>query len=163
MYICFVICTSLSCCSPHVCRDSYVLFHRLIVLFCHSKETKRPVTSLIFIPWNIIVAARFRSEDSPCRVFRRHIFTVTAFPKPIRIPSVLNIRSSSCIWTVNSSAESYKTPAHITPKLRRGINRLSVDKEKHLDVTFCIIYFSSNSCSTCFGQPCAHHQVLTTA
>jgi len=32
-----------------------------------------------------------------------------------------------------------------------------------LDVTFCILYFSSNSCSTCFGQPCAHHQELTTA
>ena len=27
----------------------------------------------------------------------------------------------------------------------------------------CIFYFSSNSCSTCFGQPCAHHQELTTA
>jgi hypothetical protein len=37
-----------------------------------------------------------------------------------------------------------------------------VDK-KNLDVTFCILYFSSNSCSTCFGQPCAHHQELTTA
>ena len=32
-----------------------------------------------------------------------------------------------------------------------------------LDVTFCILYFSSNSCSTCFGQPRAHHQKLTTA
>ena len=28
---------------------------------------------------------------------------------------------------------------------------------------FCILYFSSNSCSTCFGQPCALHQELTTA
>ena len=28
---------------------------------------------------------------------------------------------------------------------------------------FCILYFSSNSCSTCFRQPCAHHQELTTA
>ena len=28
---------------------------------------------------------------------------------------------------------------------------------------FCILYFSSNSCSKCFGQPCAHHQELTTA
>ena len=37
------------------------------------------------------------------------------------------------------------------------------DKETQLDVTFCILYFSSNSCSTCFGQPCAHHQELTTA
>ena len=36
---------------------------------------------------------------------------------------------------------------------------ISVDKM----ITFCILYFSSNSCSTCFGQPCAHHQELTTA
>jgi hypothetical protein len=35
-----------------------------------------------------------------------------------------------------------------------------VDKKNQLDVTFCILYFSSNSCSTCFGQPCAHHQEL---
>ena len=28
---------------------------------------------------------------------------------------------------------------------------------------FCILYFSSNRRSTCFGQPCAHHQELTTA
>ena len=28
---------------------------------------------------------------------------------------------------------------------------------------FYILYFSSNSCSTCFGQPCAHHQELTNA
>ena len=39
---------------------------------------------------------------------------------------------------------------------------LRVDKKNQLDVTFCILYFSSNSCSTCFGQPCAHHQELTT-
>ena len=36
-------------------------------------------------------------------------------------------------------------------------------KKNQLDVTFCILYFSSNSCSTCFGQPCAYHQELTTA
>ena len=40
---------------------------------------------------------------------------------------------------------------------------LSVDNKNQLDVTFCIIYFSSNSCSTCFGQPYAHHQDLTSA
>jgi hypothetical protein len=39
----------------------------------------------------------------------------------------------------------------------------AMDKKNQLDVTFCILYFSSNSCSTCFGQPCAHHQELTTA
>jgi len=38
-----------------------------------------------------------------------------------------------------------------------------VDKKNQLDVTFYILYFPSNSCSTCFGQPCAHHQELTTA
>ena len=38
-----------------------------------------------------------------------------------------------------------------------------VDKKNQLGVTFCILCFSSNSCSTCFGQPCAHHQELTTA
>jgi len=43
------------------------------------------------------------------------------------------------------------------------VNLLSVDKKTQLDVTFCILYFSSNSCSTCFGQPCAHHQELTNA
>ena len=46
-----------------------------------------------------------------------------------------------------------------------NLNRrlFSVDKKNQLDVTFCILYFSSNSFSTCFGQPCAHHQELTTA
>ena len=38
-----------------------------------------------------------------------------------------------------------------------------VDKKNQLDITFCILYFSSNSCSTCFGQPCAHNQELTIA
>ena len=51
------------------------------------------------------------------------------------------------------------------PNLRLNVFFLifSVDKKNQLDVTFCILYFSSNSCSTCFGQPCAHHQKLTTA
>jgi len=41
--------------------------------------------------------------------------------------------------------------------------KVDVEKKNQLDVTFCILYFSSNSCSTCFGQPRAHHQELTTA
>jgi hypothetical protein len=44
-----------------------------------------------------------------------------------------------------------------------GYNALAVHKKNQLDVTFCILYFSSNSCSTFFGQPFAHHQELTTA
>ena len=43
------------------------------------------------------------------------------------------------------------------------LNIIMMDKKNQLDVTFRILYFSSNSCSTCFGQPCAHHQELTTA
>jgi hypothetical protein len=39
--------------------------------------------------------------------------------------------------------------------------QVNVDKKNQLDDTFCILYFSSNSCSTCFGEPCAHHQELT--
>jgi len=35
----------------------------------------------------------------------------------------------------------------------------SVDKKNQLDVTFCILYFSSNICSTCFGQPCARNML----
>jgi len=49
---------------------------------------------------------------------------------------------------------------------RRGRPRKRWKEElerDQLDVTFCILYFSSNSCSTCFGQPCAHYQELTTA
>ena len=41
--------------------------------------------------------------------------------------------------------------------------KFNVDKKNQLDVTFCILYFSSKSCSTCLGQPCTHHQELTTA
>ena len=28
-----------------------------------------------------------------------------------------------------------------------------MDNKNQLDITICILYFSSNSCSTCFGQP----------
>ena len=53
-----------------------------------------------------------------------------------------------------------RVPRHVS---ERKHQRVSVDKKNQIDVTFCILYFSSNSCSTCFGQPCAHHQELTTA
>ena len=58
-----------------------------------------------------------------------------------------------------------KSVCTVTRGLRRKLNNknVSVDKKNQLDVTFCILYFSSNSCSTCFGQPCAHHQQLNTA
>ena len=49
------------------------------------------------------------------------------------------------------------------PNYEGEVFMCSVDKKNQLDVTFCILYFSSNSCWTCFRQPCAHHQELTTA
>ena len=39
---------------------------------------------------------------------------------------------------------------HSPPPLQRTVRVLSVDKKNQLDVTFCILYFSSNSCSTFF-------------
>ena len=61
------------------------------------------------------------------------------------------------ICLCRNPTEFYEISASIKCK------EFSVDKKNQLDVTFCILYFSSNSCSTCFGQPCAHHQELTTA
>jgi len=68
----------------------------------------------------------------------------------------LDLTSTASIFTNYLLAQFNQTEIQIKYKL-------SVDKKNQLDVTFCILYFSSNSCSTCFGQPCAHHQELTTA
>ena len=70
--------------------------------------------------------------------------------------------------TVQPEDGYYQAPKHVVvPYVENtsySTNKYScVDKKNQLDVTFCILYFSSNSCSTCFGQPCAHHQELTTA
>jgi len=69
----------------------------------------------------------------------------------------------SCLLTsfVNVSAVNDGGDCFITSLSKNKMD--SVDEKNELDVTFCILYFSSNSCSTCFGQPCAHHQELTTA
>ena len=60
-----------------------------------------------------------------------------------------------CLWWLKAKHAVHDT--HDEDKIA------SVDKRNRLDVTFCILCFSSYSCSTCFGQPCAHHQELTTA
>jgi hypothetical protein len=56
-----------------------------------------------------------------------------------------------------------QVPSILASMVFLPIQKDCVDKKNQLDVTFCILYFSSNSCSTCFGQPFAHHQELTTA
>ena len=63
------------------------------------------------------------------------------------------------------SGESYGLKNHMFTFLSKFNNALTwsmynVDKKNQLDVTFCILYFCSNSCSTCFRQPCAHRQHL---
>ena len=65
---------------------------------------------------------------------------------------VLRLSRSQSFSSVGTSTNRSTNPEHY-----------SVDKKNQLDVTFCILYFSSNRCSICFGQPCAHHQELTTA
>ena len=73
---------------------------------------------------------------------------------------VVLIRCTLCVQT-----DGLDIPKNsITTRHCPSVNIMcSVDKKNQLDVTFCVLYFSSNSCSTCFGQPCAHHQELTTA
>ena len=71
-----------------------------------------------------------------------------------------------CLSSSNSCPIScfyFVTNMSWTEQIKRSKKMFSVDKKNQLDVTFCIFYFSYKSCSTCFGQPCAHHQELTTA
>ena len=78
----------------------------------------------------------------------------------LHVHLIFLMRESTHIWNVE-----YTCVCVCVCLLGKYVNtvRLCVDKKNQLDVTFCIIYLSSNSCSTCFGQPCAHHQELTTA
>ena len=62
-----------------------------------------------------------------------------------------------------SSHERLSYPTGPLTEDRTNVTDTSVEKKNQLDVSFCILYFSSNSCSTCFEQPCANHQQLTTA
>ena len=65
--------------------------------------------------------------------------------------------------TVTASCDSGRLTKREMENLSVTDRDYNVNKKNQLDVTFCILYFSSNSCSTCFGQPCAYHQELTTA
>jgi hypothetical protein len=83
------------------------------------------------------------------------------------------VRGIKKSWKERSSVSQKGDGLIVALSVQSGINKrhgdihdmknFCVDKKNQLEVTFCILYFSSNSCSTCFGQPCAHHQELTTA
>ena len=71
-----------------------------------------------------------------------------------------------CKWVLSSASVKANLHCVLEVPLRPSNGNtfeFSVDKKNQLDVSFCILYLSSNICSTCFGQPCAHHQELTTA
>jgi len=72
---------------------------------------------------------------------------------------------SSLPYSQERTIHPYPQLGHSSPCLSIPFlkNHFNVDKKNQLDVTFCILNFSSNSCSKGFGQPCAHHQELTTA
>jgi len=53
-------------------------------------------------------------------------------------------RSPNTNITISADTMSQVTETRVT---------YSVDKKNQLDVTFCVLYFTSNSCSTCFRQP----------
>jgi hypothetical protein len=79
----------------------------------------------------------------------------------------LNRKGDWSSWYQNSRKWKERVRTYPRPQLLghqySNSKAISVDKKNQLDVIFCILYFSSNSSSTCFGQPCAHHQELTTA
>jgi len=102
-----------------------------------------------------------------CKIPRVLLFsTVTVTPKLLNNwcslhRKLLVLQSQRERWRKEIRALSW---SHIPVALpMETSNDISVDKKNQLDVTFCILYFSSNSCSTCFGQPRTNHQKLTTA
>ena len=70
---------------------------------------------------------------------------------------------SNLKWSTFASFKSLHIHRYISFSHYMWQSVYNVDKKNQLDVTFCILYFYSSSCWTCFGQPCAHHQELTTA
>ena len=80
-----------------------------------------------------------------------------------------NFKFTNCFCTLTSDIDRCDTPWPLIWRRNTGCiivapnTPVLVDKKNQIDVTFCIFYFFSNSFSTCFGQPCAHHQELTTA
>jgi hypothetical protein len=59
--------------------------------------------------------------------------------------SVLQERTFSQMKLVVTIILNLVTVLHVS-KIRRKLLVFSVDKKNQLDVTFCILYFSSNSC-----------------
>ena len=99
----------------------------------------------------------FRFQTTNVAYFQRKIQLSGRLAIPINPDKELHCTNNSVINTIILHCNTNSCPKNCKNSIT------CVDKKNQLDVTFCILYFSSNSCSTCFGQPCAHHQELTTA
>ena len=107
--------------------------------------------------WKIIHLTEVQRKVATCpRSFL--VIKVSNQGKTLCSPCIIYLR----YLLLNAMFQMNSKSTH-TLKIFHVNSLLCVDKKNQLDVTFCILYFSSNSCSTCFGQPCAHHQELTTA
>jgi hypothetical protein len=102
-----------------------------------------------------------------CFILLRHVIVVQTSSSAV-IASTYTVATESETDESDDGARGFLLSAYFSnssplgPRLVQPIQS-SVDKKNQLDVTFCFLYFCFNSCSTCFGQPCAHHQELTTA
>ena len=102
----------------------------------------------------------FSLQNAVCFIILRHLVLVLF---TFYIHGVLKLKNNSGSKRLRNVARGSQKCKMVGPRAGETRIKLCVDKKNQLDVTFCILYFSSNSCSTCFGQPCAHHQELTTA
>ena len=107
-----------------------------------------------------------RTAERKCQTTYRHaIYTlcevIVRLMCNVMIHELWSTQAAKILKVQLTPSSGQVTPCHVSGTCGKCI--VCVDKKNQLDVTFCILYFSSNSCSTCFGQPCAHHQELTTA
>ena len=115
-----------------------------------------------FLHLYFLLPNRHRPDEKPCNiaVSKYGYVYCTCY-------QYLNMKSNTAIKTELRNSWKCVIPVVCVCENRKWYvvkhNYVNVDKKNQLDVTFCILYFSSNSCSTCFGQPCAHHWELTTA
>ena len=140
-----------------------------IISFIHGIYTYIPDTNYVAREYSVaaILLLLFTVLISLVPVLNLLYFYISTFRSVCAVPNV-----AVCCSSLTSSLHYYYYYYYyITVCWPHGLcysvapeNTCNcVDKKNQLDDTFCILYFSSNSCSTCFGQPCAHHQELTTA
>jgi len=126
-------------------------FRRPSIVKYSYNRGQQDALSTLFRYGTLHVSDRFTVHHQESSI----VFTTTAVFRT-EILKIFKISSVQTGWFKKIDAVSYIY-------ICWTIQGISVDKKNQLDVTFCILYFSSNSCSICFGQPCAHHQELTTA